>query len=204
MRTSFLRNSDVLDGWSRGFCEDTMLQKLATRAKGKVEVVREAIIPSEEETSIGNCIPWISRQLLTARLHHPRWPLVLAHGLNTAVLTFGTLVLCIVSLSMAYWTAAIWFAAGHLVLQLGNLWLLNWIESPVRNLRNTSSTFWKNPVLFLASIGLTQYCYVIAMLRTVFARRVLWRQVTYRLRGKKVELLEFKPFEEPTGDQESL
>ena len=86
LRSSFLREADVLDEWSRGFCEDTMLQKLSRRTGGRIEVVPEAVISSEEETSLARCIPWISRQLLTARLHHPRWPLVLAHGLATGLL----------------------------------------------------------------------------------------------------------------------
>ena len=183
---------------------DTMLEKLCRRTGGKVDVVPEAIMPSQEEISMQNCIPWISRQLLTARLHHPRWPLVLAHAMATASLTFGTFILAIVSLISGSVTAATWFATGYLVLQLGNIFLLNWIESPVRQIRNSEVTFFRNPLVYLMSIFLTQISYVTAVFRTVFVAYVDWRKVRYRIRGKRVELIEFAPFMQSESPTESL
>ena len=195
LRSSFLREADVLDEWSRGFCEDTMLQKLSRRTGGRIEVVPEAVISSEEETSLARCIPWISRQLLTARLHHPRWPLVLAHGLATGLLTWGSLVLGIVSLAMNLLLAAACFLAAHVLLQLCNIGLLNWIESPVLGIRKMSAAMSRDPLRFFLAIPLTQFCYVMAMGRTLLSRVVEWRNVTYRIRRGRTELLDFGPYD---------
>ncbi|MEC9094332.1 MAG: glycosyltransferase family 2 protein, partial [Planctomycetota bacterium] len=204
IRTSFIRDAEVLDEWSRGLCEDTMLGKLCRRTGGKIEVVPEAIMPSEEEISIKDCVPWISRQLLTARLHHPRWPLVLFHGIATATLTFGAFILMMASLFAGSFSAAIWFASGYLALQLGNVLLLNWIESPVREIRDSEVTFFRNPLIYLLSIVLTQVCYVTAVFRAVFVSRLNWRKVCYRIHGKRVELTEFAPYVQGSSETESL
>lgn len=201
IRTSFVRDADVLDEWSRGFCEDTMLQKLAGRAGGKVEVVPDAIIASSEQTTTSNCIPWISRQLLTARLHHPKWPLVLSHGLFTTVLTFGTLVMALVAYFTLHFTAALWFALSYGVLQMGNFGLLNWIESPVKSIKGYSSTFLRNPFVFLVSILGTQVCYVVAVFKTVLARIVDWRQIRYRIKRRRIEMTGFMPYQQTDQDK---
>lgn len=204
LRVSFLRDSAVLEEWSRGFCEDTMLQKLVSRAGGSVKVVPSAVIPSQEQTSLPDCVPWVSRQLLTARLHHPRWPLVLSHAVATIGLTFGTLILALISLIVQQFTAALWLGGAYLLLQAGNLWLLNWIEAPIRRLRNSRPTFWISPFRFLTAILLTQICYVSIVCRTVFTTKVEWRQVLYRIRKRRVEVIDFKPFHQESDSRQSL
>ena len=198
IRTAFLRNADVLDAWSRGFCEDTMLQSLARKNGAKIEVVSEAVIHSAEETSLGKSIPWISRQLLTARLHHPFWPLVLGHGLMTLLFSFGLPILLMITLFQKSFVAAGWLAAAYAILQLGNLWLLNWIESPVRKRSGQRATFWKNPIMFLIGIPVTQVSYVMAVVKAVLARKVEWRKINYQIRGKRIKRLDYEPYQQST------
>lgn len=203
LRTSFLRDAEVLDSWSHGFCEDTMLQTLVSRFGGRVEVVPQAVIRNPEQTRLSSCTPWIGRQLLTARLHHPRWPFVLGHGFLTAVFSFGLPALVVVCLLLGNLIAAGWFAAAYAVLQLGNVALLDWIESPIRRRRIDKSSLLRNPFRFLVSIPLTQVCYVIAMLGAIFARKVEWRKIEYLIRGRKVEMVEYRPYEQ-SSESESL
>lgn len=199
IRTSFLDEADVLSAWSHGFCEDTMLQSLARRVAGRVEVVPEAVIRSSEETTLGRCLSWIARQLLTARLHHPRWPLVLGHGLLTGLLAVGLPVLLLASLIAGNGVAALWSAAAWLLLQISNFGLLNWIESPVRSGRAEVSSVFRSPLRFVASMFMTQCCYPWALLQATVARQVEWRQIEYRIDGRQIKMLEYRPYQ-----QESL
>ena len=41
---------------------------------------------NREDCGLDACRRWISRQLLTMRLYHPLWPLVLLHGFGTTLL----------------------------------------------------------------------------------------------------------------------
>lgn len=200
IRTSFARESQVLDEWSRGFCEDTMLQRISRDHGGRVEVVPGAIIESEEQISLRNCVPWISRQLLTARLHHPRWPLVLVHGLTTGFLAIGPIVLGAFFLLIHRYDAMTWMLSMLAAVYVGNHVLMHWINSAVAGRIGAPMPFGVSASRYLLAMVVTPFAYFLALMRTVSCRRIQWRQVAYRLRGKKIEMLGCGPYEQPNDD----
>lgn len=195
IRTSYIRETNLLEQWSNGFCEDTMLDTICSKHKKKIAVVTDAIIPSDEQTELSTCIPWISRQLLTTRLHHPKWPLVFGHGLLTGTLSFGSLLLAMTCVVIQSLDAAMLFAGTYLLIQASNVLLLNWIESPIAR-KDRSITTRIGIARFLVGILLTQVCYCTAILKTVFARTVSWRQIDYRIRSNSVEPVGYRPYQQ--------
>ena len=77
---------DLLGRWRRAFCEDTMLYRQLGRRGLRVRFVPSLMMVNREDCGVGACRRWISRQLLTMRLYHPLWPLVLLHGFGTTLL----------------------------------------------------------------------------------------------------------------------
>lgn len=195
IRTSYIRETELLEYWSNGFCEDTMLDTICNKDKKKIAIVADAIIPSDEQTELATCIPWISRQLLTTRLHHPKWPLVLGHGLLTGTLSFGSLLLAITCVVIQSHVAAMLFAGTYVLIQAGNALLLNWIESPIAR-KDRSLTTRIGLARFLLGIFLTQTCYCTAILKTVFARTVSWRQIDYQIGSHSVEPVGYQPYQQ--------
>lgn len=193
IRASFIRDADVLEQWSKGFCEDTMLDSICRRQNKQISVVADAVIPSAEQTELSACIPWISRQLLTTKLHHPKWPLVLGHGLLTGTLSFGSLILMLYGAASHTLAAAILFACTYLLIQVSNVLLLNWIEIPIAKKDRQNSTR-IGLMRFMVGILTTQVCYCLAVIKTVFARAVRWRQIEYRIKKSSIELVEYRGF----------
>lgn len=203
IRTQFVREGNVLEEWKHGFCEDTMLQRLTSRQGMRVEVVSDAVIPTDEQTTVSDCLPWISRQLLTTRLHHQKWPMVLGHGVFTAVLTFGSLILGLATLFSFWLYASLLFFLTYALIQITNWLLLAWIESPlIRKTHVDRSEI--SAIRFRLGILVTQVCYAAAMLRTVLMRRETWRQISYRIRGKSVEMEDYQPYEQADQTEISL
>ena len=58
------------------------------------------IMENTESSKLRDAFRWITRQLLTVRLHHPTWPLVFVHGLATAIACYLTPVLILIALAV--------------------------------------------------------------------------------------------------------
>lgn len=201
IRTSFIHDANVLEHWSKGFCEDTMLDSICRKQHKQIAVVSDAVIPSDEQTELSACTPWISRQLLTTKLHHPKWPLVLGHGFFTGTISFGSLILMVCCVAFQAYTAAILFACTYLLIQVSNVLLLNWIEFPITQKDRTISVR-VGLVRFMFGILTTQVCYFAAIIRTVFSSVVSWRQIEYRIKNNSVELVEYRSFNQTETDGE--
>jgi hypothetical protein len=137
---------------------------------------------------------WISRQLLTARLHHPAWPLVALHGLGTWLLLLLVLVALLGALLQGQLAAAGLLLAATLAYELGCVALLLLIEAVAANALRTLAGGLPRPGLteawlLLRWLPLAQWVYGLATLRAALARRVEWRGVHYRVEGRGVRRL---------------
>lgn len=199
IRRSFIVDADLPAYWATGFCEDTMLQTLCKKNGGNVAVVPTAIISSDEETTMTACIPWISRQLLTTRLHHPKWPFVMGHGFFTLMLSTALPLASIISLALGYWNIGSQLAIASMVVQIGNLGLVAWINQAVQKKQQQNGETGRSAkqlstMAFFMGVLITQFVYPYAMIRTLINRTVHWRQVEYRICGKKIEMISYAPF----------
>ena len=170
-------------------CEDTSLVE-PLRQLGWCYEFRPELIALDQDDSMAfsDLAPWIGRQLLTARLHHPAWPLVALHGGGSALLLAAA--------------AAAWLLLGRSTLlatalglyELGCMGLLLWIEATAlsalarrecQTILPKPGPFWRRAWVWLANLPITQVTYALAFYRACWNRRVGWRGVTYRVLGHR-------------------
>lgn len=168
-------------------CEDTALASPLARAGWAYRFVPALVaIDEDDDVATGPLTRWIARQLLTARLHHPRWPLVAVHGLGTSVTLAVTAAFCIAAAWSGAW-AALAVAAGAIVAyELISVGLMVGIEATVREavaavgngFRPTSlaRTVWR-----CAMVPVTQGIYAAATCAAMLTRSIEWRGVVYEI-----------------------
>ena len=169
-------------------CEDTSLVQ-PLRLLGWRYAFRPELIALDQDDSMAfaDLAPWIGRQLLTARLHHPAWPLVALHGGGSALLLLA---------------AAAWLLLGHSALlaaalglyELGCMGLLLGIEATALGaLARAGGEATPRPIAplgrrawqWLKHLPVTQLIYALAFWHACWDRRVGWRGVTYRVLGHR-------------------
>lgn len=194
------RNLIESSGWrallATSLCEDTALPVPLARCGWRYEFRPELIaLDRDDGIALRPLRRWISRQLLTTRLHHPAWPLVALHGLGSALLVLVALLALLVALLLGRLTDAGLLLAALLAYELGCVALLLLIDAVVARAleplggclpRRDLAHAWR----LLRWLPLTQWVYGLATLRASLARRVEWRGVHYRLRRRGVEVLE--------------
>jgi hypothetical protein len=150
---------------NRGLCEDTgllaPLRRLGLTYRFEPSLLMVDPDPAQPLVPLSR---WITRQLLTARLHHPAWGLVALHGLGSAVVLMVALV-------QAAWGAAVAY-------ELGCVGLLVWIERLVQPGRRAHGLGW--------CLGLLpgQVVDGVATLMALLTRRVEWRGVEYAVEAR--------------------
>ncbi len=178
----------LLNRWRHAFCEDTMLRRQLGRHGLRVKFVPSLMMVNREDCGLGACLSWIRRQLLTARLYHPLWPLVLLHGLGTTLVLAAAVAVLAIAALVGDWSAVLWCAAGLLVYEAIMVSLLIPMEIAVRRIVRSQGrpTGWLSAKILLRlvpAIVLTQLVYTLALLGAQFARKVAWRGVCYHIGG---------------------
>jgi cellulose synthase/poly-beta-1,6-N-acetylglucosamine synthase-like glycosyltransferase len=91
LRRSAIEQANLIEIWSKTLCEDTVVAT-ALRAVGlRVAWLPRLALVSHEEAELRAAANWIVRQLVTARLYHPAWPLVAGHSLLVGSTTLFSL-----------------------------------------------------------------------------------------------------------------
>lgn len=174
-------------------CEDTALAAPLEKAGWTYRFVPALLaIDRDDDIALGPLTRWITRQLLTARLHHPAWPLVATHGILTS------LALAAAAAGFAYtWLtaqrSATWlFGTALVVYELVNMGLLIVIAKAARTATHdrTSPPRSLTPgrcLRWLALIPMTQWVYGLAIARSMTARWIEWRGVVYAIHGSSAK-----------------
>jgi hypothetical protein len=210
IKTRAWRQARLAERWAKAFCEDTMLYQAMRTAGLRVAFVPSLIMINREGGDLGGFFRWVSRQLLTARLYHPRWSLVLLHGIGTSLAmaaAAGGLLAC---LAAGAWRAAAWLAAGVVLYQAAMPLLVLSMELCVRRIARARGepARWLTPtgaIRLCPSLVLTQIVYAAALVRAVFVRSVRWRGVSYRVDGPwNIRLLDDQPYEAACAEADTL
>ena len=202
IKRSTIVDCNLLDHWSNGFCEDTMLAGLLSGQNLRVVRVPKVIVINREATTLSAAMNWISRQLLTVRLHHKSWPLVLIHAIFS--------LLCLIGLIISIVWLAIdrnYFELGRVGLVLfafliSNIALLNVIQVAIAFAlrKEGSNSDESGPPIRIGKTGgalITQLLYPFAAIKTALMRKVHWRGITYKIRpGKTITMEEYRPYRE--------
>lgn len=209
VRRNAILDTNLLQRWSHAFCEDTMVNDELKRFGLRIEIVPSLHMVNQERCRLSSCMNWVTRQLITTRLYHRKWPLVSAHGLGTSV----TLLLCGVLFCVAIWlnhlplVALLFFSV--LAYEIGSLCLLFGINLIARRIlkragRPLESWGGEMSILYMLTLPVTQCVYAIATVRSLLARHVHWRGIDYKIgRGGQVTMEEYRPYAETSGAQSS-
>jgi len=200
LKMSVLRQSDVIDRWAHAFCEDTMLYGVLRRLGYRLAFVPSLMMVNREDCSIAGFYRWVRRQLLTVRLYHPGWALVVGHGLGVSIAQLAGIVCLGTAVGTGHGYTAAWLAAG-----LGLYWatmavLLAALEIGVRRIpaARDEPTVWlrlRDYPRILPAMLLTQAFYAAALLSALFVRTVQWRGIRYRVKGpEEIRMMEYRPY----------
>lgn len=190
VRREAMNDCKWVEAIEASLCEDTALAAPLARSGWSYRFVPALIaVDRDDDIPLRPLTRWIARQLLTARLHHPAWPLVAAHGMSTSLVLAATLVgAAAAGLAGDRPTAAslLAFIAGYEAASLGLLLViaatvrgaLAKAGKHVRPLDPARAACWG------AMIPATQAVYATAMVSAITARSIEWRGVTYAIREK--------------------
>jgi hypothetical protein len=184
IESGLLTVAGLREKWARAFCEDTLLTGALAGTGRRVAFVPSLIAVNRERVTLNALVPWITRQLLTARLYHPAWPVVAVFGLS-APLTVSATVVAVALAAARGDTLALGGLASGLTLFLASLpALFLWIERVVRQ-AVPGPVAGPPPALADAVRGTfaAQTVYGGAILAALALTSTRWRGVTYAIGG---------------------
>lgn len=209
IKTQVIREAGLLDRWSRSFCEDTMLFRFLREDGWKLSFVPSLMMINRETCDVASFRPWVQRQLLTARLYHPRWWAVVAHGLVSTLALLLAILLLLVSIGVQNQQAIGWLTAG-LILYQGTMFLLlfpvEWLVRRIAGARQEPTSWLGTTTLakLLLAIPATQFIYPLTLAAAMRSRLVEWRGISYEVLGPwDIRLVEYRPFESGTCEAAS-
>ncbi|MBS0211186.1 MAG: glycosyltransferase family 2 protein [Planctomycetes bacterium] len=210
IKLSALRESGLLERWGHAFCEDTMTFSALRRLGLRVQFVPSLLMVNREDCSCTGFFRWMRRQLLAARLYHPGWLAVVAHGLGVVALLFVALVCGIVALvtgqTVLFWgmvaLGVAYFCSTFLLARL-----MERVAGRVVAARGEPNRWMTTgtAVRCLLAMPAAHLLHAVAMLTAIFVRRVDWRGVQYEIGGPfAVKLVRYEPFRAAADELQTM
>ncbi|MCC6510190.1 MAG: glycosyltransferase family 2 protein [Pirellulaceae bacterium] len=201
IKLSSIEKAGLLDRWRSALCEDTMLRRQLASIQQRVAFVPSLMMVNREDCTLRTLVPWMRRQLLTARLYHPLWMAVVGHGISSALLQLWGWSMCLIWLAQGYIGYGLVTGASMLLFQFGLTILLPWMESAVSRIVQArgEGTDWRRQVSWwqmASAVYLTQWVYTWALVSCLLVREVEWRGIKYRTLGPwRIEMLAYQPYQ---------
>ena len=204
-----IHRSGMLDRWRHAYGEDTMVRTQLLTIGQKVAFVPSLMMINREDCSVSSFNSWVKRQLLSARLYHPFWLLVVGHGISSSLVLLWGIASCFTLLFQAdLMGAGLVFAAlcaYHVCLTS----MLPWMEQAVFAVAKGrgEDVTWPNKSNFavLLWIGwLTQWTYTWALLCSLFLKRFVWRGIEYEVAGPfEIKMQGYLPYQSAPESESS-
>lgn len=194
VRRSTIEKCNLMERWSKAFCEDTLLTDAMQQQSLKLHRVPDLVIENKETTNVPDCFSWIARQLLTVRLHHRLWPLVMAHGISTGLATIVAPLAIVLLLATGYFYEFRSLLIAWVIYQVLNFVLLKVIERCNRSAIDHRQRFSQpaSPTRKSTSRWLSllyvQILHPLAALKTMTMKSVSWRGVEYAIENKQLRV----------------
>ena len=210
MRLKTVRELNLTMQWRKMFCEDTCLTEKLQKAGLRVLHPPGLVVVNREVSTVPDVGTWLIRQLLTVRLYHEDWPWVAVHGLTVGFVTVLALLTLITTCVFGEVRLATSVVSGFVVytaiswLMLYQVYKINnrWIPlHPNRPINPGMRHAWFS---WLMAIPVTQLVHLWATVRTMFARRIEWRNVVYRCHRANVEIEQYEPFVRCSTQEDSI
>ena len=210
-RTSLLTQTNFCDRLQNAFCEDTLLSDVLRQNKRKLYSVNQLVVGNNESTDLAATRRFITRQLLTTKLYHWSWPLVVFHALNIFVLNLLALVGLGFALTQADWPAATIFLACIIISQLFNAAFLRWIGNINRRqiAARPDSAVGSPEVLisapkYMMAVATSPWVHAWATFIALFRKRISWRGIDYEIGRAGVRMLQYQPFRPDQPEDQSI
>lgn len=189
-----LEETDIRERWIRAGCEDVPLGAAVKQVGLKTRFVPQLLLKDREETSIQNCLPFLDRQLLWARLYHPAcWWTSNVWQVVVAVAMLISIVCVFIGLVTAQ--ATILAMSGFaVILHSGmGLILLRWMEKQL--VPDEQGPALRQPAKSLLAINFTQVVMVRVIFVSLLTKMIHWRGIGYRINGPwDLEMVEYSPY----------
>jgi cellulose synthase/poly-beta-1,6-N-acetylglucosamine synthase-like glycosyltransferase len=205
LHSRLFRNPALFAKWSRNFGEDTCCNQVLKEIGLRLECVTAVTMVNREPTDGKKAFSFIRRQLISARIGHEKWPVVLVTGLATVSALAGMIIALVIAIAAGAWEWAA-LSAGIIGLYFTGLGLnLAWTHYHINRLvqargEPTFSFAWQ----FALAVPCTLFVYFACLLSAALARRVEWRGITYSLEGKgRIRMTGYRPFGDPPENEAS-
>ena len=207
IKTEAIRRAALTSRWSESLTDDTLLFSALRSVGLKVAFVPALLMVNREEITREVFQSWVARQLLLARLYHPRWIGVVGQGALLGCILAGAvggIALCLVSGEPAL--AVLYF--GVLVaFQIGVDLILRRLEAAVATKLQEKGESVRSPrrlpgnrFAFYRTMLLTQWSYLRALASAMTLRRLDWRGIEYEVNGPQaIRMTGYQPGRECPG-----
>lgn len=202
IRRSAIESTGLLEHWTRCLGEDTSAYGPLRRAGLRLAFVPAATQVNSEATDLDGAYAFILRQILSARLHHVFWPLILAANVATIVSFLLSSLLALVGVvgivfSIFGVATGLWKLTAFAIIPafycLGLLTALAVGDHLVRRAVCAPRPPWGPKVIAAAAVAAAKSGH--AMLAAPFARSIEWRGLTYDIAGRdRIRLRSYRPY----------
>jgi len=199
-RAHLLRKPEVIESLKHAFGDDSVLGLAAVQHGLTMVHVPELMMINRETCSVRGFMEFSFRQLLTVRLNHSRFPMVMLHGFATSAALGATTIVMLLALISRNALALELSVGGLWVYLVGMLLSLMALEAAVRR----SVRLRGEPVdwITLATVAKivlaifpTQAIYTVTLIKSITAKGFRWRGVDYKIGpGKQLHMLGYRPY----------
>jgi len=205
IKRDVFRRAGLREKWSSAYCEDSMMHDALRPLGLRLRYLPRLVMVNRESCSLNGFFEWCTRQMLTTRLYHKAWPLIVAHTMFSVLVSVCAIALAIAAVFVREWSVMAWIAVS-----LGIFLVLHWlgmlaVEKSAERLvvnRGESASWlgWKALWRTFLCVPLTQIVYFIVVLKTMWVRRVCWRGIWYEIAGPwDVRMDSYRPFNDKTS-----
>ncbi len=196
-----IRRAGILDRWRLAYGEDTLVRMALSKIGQRVAFVPSLMMINREDCTLVSFQSWVKRQLLSARLYHPFWLLVVAHAItSTALILWALLIFMVLAIRGDLMGAGL-VLLSLFVFHASLTSMLPWIERSVFAIvqaRGEAVAWPRRPswlrLLWIAWV--TQWTYTWALLSCLFMKRFFWRGIEYEVGGPwSIKMKEYHPYQ---------
>jgi glycosyltransferase involved in cell wall biosynthesis len=208
MRVADVRRGKIPEVWQRSIVDDGPLGNALGRLGLRRHFAPSLILVNQENCSLRFAIQWMTRMLLWSRLYERNYFLSVVHSLFSTTsmsLLFGIFAWGIVQ---RQWLVAGITATGLIVsgiLSVAALMMVRRVVEHSHQYRGESlpGISWRRWWGLFWSVPVTQWIYLYACLRALFARRISWRGVDYRVTSRdNIRILDVSAIPQAAGDRD--
>lgn len=213
LRREVFTKGGLLERWKHTLTEDVPTYPVVKAMGSQVAVNPSLLMVNREFCRLASFYPWVKRQLLLAKLYHPKWWLIVGQAFFLFMLPTTVFALTICGLCLQNWTLFGWNLASSLLYILGVWGADIIIDGSVRRyLRENGETIPHQTlggILKTAfSIVLTQIVYTGAICGVFRMKKTAWRGITYHITPpdtiKMEEFIPYAKFTQESNAKESL